>query len=72
MAGCQFPTQSLPQEDLYLDLHIKYWLLSSFEQNKSVLADFSKTPQYKISQKSVQPLSSCYMQTGRRLEKQAW
>jgi hypothetical protein len=43
-------------------------LLSDFDQTWNVSTDFSKTLQYKISWKSVQPFSSCYIRTDRQDE----
>jgi hypothetical protein len=45
--------------DMHEDLHI----VSDFNQNWNVLINFSTTPQYQFSWKSIQQFSSCYMLT---------
>jgi hypothetical protein len=57
--------QSLPLIEVRTGLIVKFPFVSDCDQNSNVSTNFSKTPQYKISLKSVQPFLCCYVQADR-------
>jgi hypothetical protein len=53
LAGWWFPTKPLPRSEMHISFHVKGpLLLCSFNQNRNIWANFSKTLQYQIEWKS--------------------